>query len=274
MTTALESQSLTAAGVYDLLFAAPSKAAAEPPPVNTPQPPPGKARAANPADMYSLLFAPQHAPPSSASTALSAAPTQFASSVCTSRAGSVPPTPGEKAPKLAAPLQAWAESTNDAPPPPPPPAASGLGSASVTGGSFVGVRMLRDGKEQVGARPQEDFLTAQFRKKAEAENAQRTAAAQARAAAEAQARAHEEARQRAKEREVRSLAQFAAQFAGQLFRNSLRPLPLLRRWRRSGGCARRRRRASRSSASSKSSGSGRSGSERSGRRKRASGRGC
>ena len=208
MTTALESQSLTAAGVYDLLFAAPSKAAAEPPPVNTPQPPPGKARAANPADMYSLLFAPQHAPPSSASTALSAAPTQFASSACTSRAGSVPPTPGEKAPKLAAPLQAWAESTNDAPPPPPPPAASGLGSASVTGGSFVGVRMLRDGKEQVGARPQEDFLTAQFRKKAEAENAQRTAAAQARAAAEAQARAHEEARQRAKEREVR-VAQFS-----------------------------------------------------------------
>ena len=124
MTTALESQSLTAAGVYDLLFAAPSKAAPEPPPVNTPQPPPGKARAANPADMYSLLFAPQHAPPSSASTALSAAPTQFASSACTSRAGSVPPTPGEKAPKLAAPLQAWAESTNDAPPP-PPPAASG-----------------------------------------------------------------------------------------------------------------------------------------------------
>ncbi len=273
MTTALESQSLTAAGVYDLLFAAPSKAAAEPPPVNTPQPPPGKARAANPADMYSLLFAPQHAPPSSASTALSAAPTQFASSACTSRAGSVPPTPGEKAPKLAAPLQAWAESTNDAPPPPP---ASGLGSASVTGGSFVGVRMLRDGKEQVGARPQEDFLTAQFRKKAEAENAQRTAAAQARAAAEAQARAHEEARQRAKEREVRvaPAAQFAAaQFAAQLFRNSLRP-SLLRRWRRSGGCARRRRRASRSSGSSKSSGSGRSGSERSGRRKRASGRGC
>ena len=272
MTTALESQSLTAAGVYDLLFAAPSKAAAEPPPVNTPQPPPGKARAANPADMYSLLFAPQHAPPSSASTALSAAPTQFASSACTSRAGSVPPTPGEKAPKLAAPLQAWAESTNDAPPPPPPPA-SGLGSASVTGGSFVGVRMLRDGKEEVGARPQEDFLTAQFRKKAEAENAQRTAAAQARAAAEAQARAHEEARQRAKEREVRVAppAQFAA---AQLFRNSLRPPPLLRRWRRSGGCARRRRRASRSSASSKSSGNGRSGSERSGRRKRASGRGC
>ena len=71
--------------------------------------------------------------------------------------------------------------------------------------------MLRDGKEQVGARPQEDFLTAQFRKKAEAENAQRTAAAQARAAAEAQARAHEEARQRAKEREVRGAA--PAQFS-------------------------------------------------------------
>ena len=273
MTTALESQSLTAAGVYDLLFAAPSKAAAEPPPVNTPQPPPGKARAANPADMYSLLFAPQHAPPSSASTALSAAPTQFASSACTSRAGSVPPTPGEKAPKLAAPLQAWAESTNDAPPPPPPPA-SGLGSASVTGGSFVGVRMLRDGKEQVGARPQEDFLTAQFRKKAEAENAQRTAAAQARAAAEAQARAHEEARQRAKEREVNSHAQFAAQFAAQFCAISRPTHPVVRRWRRSGGCARRRRRASRSSGSSKSSRNGRSGSERSGRRKRASGRGC
>ena len=48
MTTALESQSLTAAGVYDLLFAAPSKAAAEPPPVNTPQPPPGKARQTRP----------------------------------------------------------------------------------------------------------------------------------------------------------------------------------------------------------------------------------
>ena len=37
---------------------------------------------------------------SSASTALSAAPTQFASSACTSRAGSVPPTPGEKAPNV------------------------------------------------------------------------------------------------------------------------------------------------------------------------------
>lgn len=192
-----ESRSMNASGVYRLLFPQSTEEQAASSPAKAIGPGGGGRVlvAAPAADMYSLLFT--KALPGSVSTALSAAQTQLAGS-----SAAAPKKGAETPPSLMKVLQQQ------------PP--SLLSSSSVHGGSFSGVRRVKEAKRQVDqlnaasarqssaarspprtppkASGPEDFLTRMARSKQQAV----TAEVEAAAAAEARERAREEAAARQK----------------------------------------------------------------------------